>query len=69
MANSHGTDAEPLWKAAQVARALAISTRTVYIMSQRGELPSVKIGRSVRWDPRAVRQWISNGGTGKASTR
>ena len=59
-------DAEPLWKAADVARALAISTRTVYVMSERGALPSVKIGRAVRFDPAAIRRFVATGGNGGA---
>jgi len=66
MPSSRGIDAEPLLKAPAVARMLAVSTRTVYVMSERGDLPSVKIGRAVRFDPAAIRRFVATGGNGGA---
>lgn len=40
------------------ARALAISARTLWGLTARGELPVVRIGRSVRYDPRDLVRWI-----------
>lgn len=49
----------------ETARALSISERTLWGMTNRGEIPSVRIGRRVLYDPRALRDWIdkqANGG-------
>jgi excisionase family DNA binding protein len=43
----------------EAARALAISPRTLWGMTQSGEIPCVRIGRSVRYDPADLRAWIS----------
>jgi len=43
----------------EVARMLAISVRTVEAWAQRGELPQVRVGASLRFDPRQIEQWIA----------
>lgn len=42
----------------QTAEALAVCERTVWLMTRRGDLPAVKIGRAVRYDPADVRAFI-----------
>jgi predicted DNA-binding transcriptional regulator AlpA len=51
----------PLMKAEEVAALLAVRPSTVYELSRRASdpLPSVSIGRSKRFDARAVAQWVS----------
>lgn len=44
--------------ARQVAEFLAISPITVYKLAKGGKLPSLRIGGAVRFDPRAVAQWL-----------
>ena len=41
------------------ARALAISERTLCALTQRGDIPVVRIGRSVRYDPRDLNEWLA----------
>jgi excisionase family DNA binding protein len=60
---------EPLVRAEAVARELAVAPRTVFVMAARGEIPCVRIGRAVRFDPRAIRRFIERGGTVKAGSR
>lgn len=52
----------PLMRAEEVADLLAIKTSTVYELSRRRRdpLPSVHIGRSKRFDRRAVARWVDS---------
>ena len=43
---------------AEAAKALAISPRTLWTLTKRGDIQSVKIGRAVRYDPRDLHAWI-----------
>ena len=45
-----------LWRAQEVAEYLGKSRSWVYEASARGDLPSVKIGGSLRFDPLQIRQ-------------
>lgn len=47
-----------LMTADQAAAALAISPRKLWDLTQSGEIPSLRIGRSVRYDPDDLRSWI-----------
>lgn len=54
-------------RAREVAKALDLSERQVLRLAQAGELPHVRVGRSVRFDPAAVEAWLrqhatANGG-------
>lgn len=42
----------------QAAKALAISERTLWELTRRGEIRRIKIGASVRYDPRDLQAWI-----------
>jgi len=57
------TDATPerrlLLRIGDVAEALSISRTKVYALIQGGELPVVRIGRSVRVSTAALHEWIS----------
>jgi excisionase family DNA binding protein len=44
--------------ASELAELLAISPITVYKMAKAGRLPSFRVGTAVRFDPRAVAQWL-----------
>ncbi len=44
--------------AREVAAFLAISPITVYKMAKAGRLPSFRIGTAVRFDSRAVAEWL-----------
>jgi excisionase family DNA binding protein len=42
----------------EAAKALSISDRTLWALTDRGEIPVMRIGRSVRYDPRSLSRWI-----------
>lgn len=50
--------AEPLIRPEAVARLLACSPKTVYAWAASGLLPSVRLGRLVRFRPRDVQRFI-----------
>jgi excisionase family DNA binding protein len=52
--------ASPLMRADEVADLLSIKTSTVYELSRRRRdpLPFVRIGRSKRFDRRAIARWV-----------
>lgn len=56
----------PLMRADEVADLLSIKTSTVYELSRRRHdpLPFVRIGRSKRFDRRAIARWIDAHATG-----
>ena len=68
---AHASDAEPraaapqserdnriLLRADEAAKALGVSQAQVFKLAQRGELPCVRIGRSVRFPRKALQAWI-----------
>lgn len=57
---------QTLQSAASIAVLLGTSPHRVYQLARAGQLPSVRLGRSVRFDPVAVRAWIEAGGTAAA---
>jgi len=44
--------------ASEVAALLAVSPITIYKMAKAGRLPSFRIGTAVRFDPRALAEWL-----------
>jgi len=47
--------------AREAARMLSISERSLWaITSPRGDLPCVRVGRSVRYDIDALRRWLAS---------
>ena len=40
------------------AKSLGVSTSTLWNYTKSGEIPSVKIGRSVRYDPVDLKSWM-----------
>lgn len=42
----------------EAARALSVSERTLFTLTQRGDIPAVRIGRSVRYDPADLHRFI-----------
>lgn len=69
---SDGTDHEGLWDANDVARYLKASRSWVYQRAERGELPCLRIGGLLRFDPKAIRALAlgqASGGTVLAFAR
>jgi excisionase family DNA binding protein len=48
------------------AAALAVCEKTLWTLTDRGEIPVVKIGRAVRYDPRDLSAWIDRQKTAPA---
>ena len=42
------------------ARALGVSTRTIYSLARKGELPAMRVGREWRFSLRNLREWVAN---------
>jgi len=53
---------DALLTAHPVAETLAVSSKWVYAAAQRGDLPCVHVGRSVRFIPAEIVAWIESGG-------
>lgn len=49
----------PLLSTAAVARWFGISTRTVCLWAECGEIPAVKLGRQWRFREEELRRWLS----------
>jgi predicted DNA-binding transcriptional regulator AlpA len=49
-----------LLKPNDAAKALAISTRQLWTLTNRGEIPSVRLGHCLRYDPASLRDWIQS---------
>lgn len=50
LARGPGSGVPRLLTAAQAARCLAVSPKTLWTLTSRGEIPCVRMGRSVRYD-------------------
>ncbi len=53
---------EPLWNASQVAQRLGIHRNRLYLLVRTGRIPHLHVGRSLRFDPDAIRAWERSGG-------
>jgi excisionase family DNA binding protein len=47
-----------LLRPTEAARALAISPRKLWSMTAGGEIPHIRLGRQVRYDPDDLRRWL-----------
>lgn len=52
-----------LLSAKEVSEMLGVAQWRIYERVRTGDLPSVKVGRSVRFSASALREWIEQGGT------
>lgn len=62
-------EATRLLTADEAALRLGVSRHRVYELARRGALPLVRLGRTVRIDPRALDRFIESGGTRDGSGR
>jgi excisionase family DNA binding protein len=53
-----------LWTWREVARALKVSRSWVYAKAERGELPSLRVGGLLRFDPSEIRRFVTSSPTG-----
>ncbi len=58
---------EMLWTAREVATYLRASISWVYKAAERGELPCIRLGAMLRFDPSAVRAWLGSRAAGTAA--
>lgn len=56
--HKHDVDLRRLLTAAQAAEVLSISTRKLWELTNCGEIPSLRIGRSVRYRPEQIQAWL-----------
>lgn len=52
-----------LLTAREVAVLLKLKPQRVYELARGGKIPSVRVGRQVRFDESALRHWIETGGS------
>ena len=52
------TDLTLLLSARDAARAMSVSERTLFTLTKSGDIPAVRIGRAVRYDPRDLRAFV-----------
>ena len=57
---SPDSSVEPLLTYRDAARLLGITERSVWALVQRGEIPAVRFGRTVRIDPADLRAFIDS---------
>ena len=50
---------ELLWDIRRTAKAICACEKTVYNLIQNDGFPSLKVGRSLRFQPEAVKAWIA----------
>lgn len=55
---------EGLLRAPETAQVLDISRARLYALSRAGIIPCVRIGRSFRYSPSALRRFVETGGAG-----
>jgi excisionase family DNA binding protein len=56
-----------LLRAREAAEILSICERTLWSLTVKGELPCVRLGKSVRYRPEALRQWAAEQEKGGAA--
>jgi excisionase family DNA binding protein len=61
MTDAKSPAAESLWTADDVARFLRVSRSWVYHRAEAGELPCLRIGGLLRFEPDAVRAFMRGG--------
>ncbi len=52
-----------VWSVDDVARELSVSVRHVYKLMSGNKIPYSKVGRSVRFSPVKIAEWLQKGGT------
>ena len=54
------SDRQLLWTIRDVAQATKLCERTLFSLVKSGELPHLKIGRSLRFSVKEIEQWIES---------
>lgn len=53
------------YTAKEIANTLAVTPMTIYRMAERGELKTIKVGKSIRFDADDVENFLKEASTGK----
>jgi len=56
-----------LLTAREAAKGLNVCEKTLWTLTKNGEIPAVRIGRAVRYDPADLRAWIEKAKSAKGS--
>jgi excisionase family DNA binding protein len=56
---------ESLWDVAELAAFLKVSRSWIYQATAAGNIPSIRIGAALRFEPEAIRAWMRGGSGGK----
>lgn len=57
MSDGNGANVEPLWTSKEVSGFLRLSRSWVYLHAEAGDLPCLRFGGVVRFDPAAIRAY------------
>ena len=49
-----------LWRVQDTAKFLGRTRQAIYKMVERGQIPYVKIGRSVSFNPSVIQKWLNS---------
>lgn len=52
-----------VWSVEDVARELSVSARHIYRLISTDKIPYAKVGRTVRFSPVKIAEWLQKGGT------
>lgn len=52
-----------LKKVEEIAEQLQVKKSRLYELTRLGIIPSVRLGRQIRFDPKAIEEWINSGGS------
>lgn len=61
--DSTSTTLPTLLTADDLADQLGYPKSRIYALAREGDLPVIRFGRAMRFDPNAVRKWLEAGGT------
>jgi excisionase family DNA binding protein len=64
----HRQGVSPLWKSDDVAEYISVSPAHVRRLVSQGKIPSFKIGRSRRFNPLVIQEWVRAQETGDSDT-
>ena len=54
------TTSESLWNVKDLAKYLRTTTHAIYKLVERGQVPCIRIGKSIRFDPAEIREWVKS---------
>jgi excisionase family DNA binding protein len=55
--------------ATELSATTGIPKSRVFQLAREGQLPCIRLGRAMRFDPKAVKEWLAAGGTAGAGPK